>query len=251
MRAALQAGEFEELGDGRFRVAGHELEPDEVLVERAGQGRLGGRRRGRRHGRARHRARRGARARAARLRPDPPVNRCARTQGSSSPTASHSRSRGRRRPARARRLDPARDARARWSTRTASPPCTRVARSQTGLRARRRPSVPSASRARGGARPGAGSARPRRPSGTARSSSTPRARNQSQTRSTSFSGAEAPDVMPTVSTPVEPALVDLGLVVDQVRRHARRAGDVDEAVRVRRVRASRSRARGRSRRASP
>ena len=29
----------------RFRVAGHELEPDEVLVERAGQGGLGGRRR--------------------------------------------------------------------------------------------------------------------------------------------------------------------------------------------------------------
>ena len=32
-------------------------------------------------------------------------------------------------------------------------------------------------------------------------SSTPRARNQSHTRATSFSGAEAPDVMPTVSTP--------------------------------------------------
>ena len=37
MRAALQAGEFEELGDGRFRAAGHELGPDEVLVERAGK----------------------------------------------------------------------------------------------------------------------------------------------------------------------------------------------------------------------
>ena len=37
VRAALQAGEFEELGDGRFRVAGHELGPDEVLVERAGK----------------------------------------------------------------------------------------------------------------------------------------------------------------------------------------------------------------------
>jgi isoleucyl-tRNA synthetase len=36
VRAALQAGEFEELGDGRFRAAGHELEPDEVLVERRG-----------------------------------------------------------------------------------------------------------------------------------------------------------------------------------------------------------------------
>jgi isoleucyl-tRNA synthetase len=36
VRAALQAGEFEELGDGRFRVNGHELGPDEVLVERRG-----------------------------------------------------------------------------------------------------------------------------------------------------------------------------------------------------------------------
>jgi isoleucyl-tRNA synthetase len=37
VRSALQAGEFEELGGGRFRVAGHELEPDEVLVERSGR----------------------------------------------------------------------------------------------------------------------------------------------------------------------------------------------------------------------
>jgi isoleucyl-tRNA synthetase len=37
VRAALQAGAFEELGGGRFRAAGHELEPDEVLVERAGK----------------------------------------------------------------------------------------------------------------------------------------------------------------------------------------------------------------------
>ena len=37
MRAALATGEFEELGGGRFRAAGHELEPDEVLVERAGR----------------------------------------------------------------------------------------------------------------------------------------------------------------------------------------------------------------------
>jgi isoleucyl-tRNA synthetase len=34
---ALAAGEFEELSDGRFRVAGHELGPDEVLVERGGR----------------------------------------------------------------------------------------------------------------------------------------------------------------------------------------------------------------------
>jgi isoleucyl-tRNA synthetase len=36
VQEALQAGEFEELDGGRFRAAGHELEPDEVLVERCG-----------------------------------------------------------------------------------------------------------------------------------------------------------------------------------------------------------------------
>jgi isoleucyl-tRNA synthetase len=35
VRAALEAGEFDELPDGRVRAAGHELEPDELLVERA------------------------------------------------------------------------------------------------------------------------------------------------------------------------------------------------------------------------
>ena len=35
VRSALQEGAFEELGGGRFRAAGHELGPDEVLVERA------------------------------------------------------------------------------------------------------------------------------------------------------------------------------------------------------------------------
>ncbi len=37
VREALQAGEFEELPEGRFRVLGHELGPDEVLVERGGR----------------------------------------------------------------------------------------------------------------------------------------------------------------------------------------------------------------------
>jgi isoleucyl-tRNA synthetase len=37
VRAALEAGEFEELGDGRLRVDGYELSPDEVLVERRGK----------------------------------------------------------------------------------------------------------------------------------------------------------------------------------------------------------------------
>jgi isoleucyl-tRNA synthetase len=36
VQQALQAGEFEELAEGRFRAAGHELEPGEVLVERLG-----------------------------------------------------------------------------------------------------------------------------------------------------------------------------------------------------------------------
>jgi isoleucyl-tRNA synthetase len=37
VRAALESGEFEELSDGGFRAAGHELSADEVLVERRGK----------------------------------------------------------------------------------------------------------------------------------------------------------------------------------------------------------------------
>ena len=37
VRAALEAGEFEELEGGRFRVDAHELGPEEVLVERRGK----------------------------------------------------------------------------------------------------------------------------------------------------------------------------------------------------------------------
>jgi isoleucyl-tRNA synthetase len=37
VRAALAAGEFEQLDGGGFRVLGHELAPDEVLVERSGK----------------------------------------------------------------------------------------------------------------------------------------------------------------------------------------------------------------------
>jgi isoleucyl-tRNA synthetase len=37
VRTALEAGDFEELDGGRFRVGGHELGPDEVLVERGGR----------------------------------------------------------------------------------------------------------------------------------------------------------------------------------------------------------------------
>ena len=37
IRTALESGEFEELAGGGFRVAGHDLGPDEVLVERHGK----------------------------------------------------------------------------------------------------------------------------------------------------------------------------------------------------------------------
>ena len=37
VRAALAAGEFEELAGGGFRVLGHDLAADEVLVERSGK----------------------------------------------------------------------------------------------------------------------------------------------------------------------------------------------------------------------
>jgi len=37
VRAKLAAGEFEELDEGRLRVDGHELSPDEVIVERRGK----------------------------------------------------------------------------------------------------------------------------------------------------------------------------------------------------------------------
>ena len=37
VRAALASGEFEQLEGGRFKVAGHELDTDEVLVERSGK----------------------------------------------------------------------------------------------------------------------------------------------------------------------------------------------------------------------
>jgi isoleucyl-tRNA synthetase len=37
VQQALRSGDFEQLDGGRFRAAGHELEPDEVLVERLGR----------------------------------------------------------------------------------------------------------------------------------------------------------------------------------------------------------------------
>jgi len=37
VQQALRSGNFEQLEGGRFRAAGHELEPEEVLVERLGR----------------------------------------------------------------------------------------------------------------------------------------------------------------------------------------------------------------------
>jgi isoleucyl-tRNA synthetase len=37
VRSALDSGDFEQLDGGRFRAAGHELGPDEVIVERRGK----------------------------------------------------------------------------------------------------------------------------------------------------------------------------------------------------------------------
>ena len=54
VRAALAAGEFEELEGGGFRVDGHELERRRGARRALGQGGLGRRLRGRSHGRARH-----------------------------------------------------------------------------------------------------------------------------------------------------------------------------------------------------
>ena len=63
--------------------------------------------------------------------------------------------------------------------------------------------------------------------------------------STSHSGAEAPGGDSHGVRPGQPALVDVRLVVDQVGGNALVPGDVDEALRVRGVRPSRSRAPGR------
>ena len=73
---------------------------------------------------------------------------------------------------------------------------------------------------------------------TVRSSSTssaPRSRKKLTRPSTSSSGALAPEVMPTVSTPSSQSSLDLGVVVDQVRGGAVFAGDLDQAVGVRGV----------------
>ena len=68
-------------------------------------------------------------------------------------------------------------------------------------------------------------------SGTARSRPAPR--EPVDTRS-SYSGADAPDVMPTISTPSSHAS-SISLSSSMSSRHAARARDLDEAVRVRRV----------------
>ena len=81
--------------------------------------------------------------------------------------------------------------------------------------------------------------------------STPRSRNQSQTPSTSRSGAEAPEVMPTVSTPSSQFSSIAAGVLDQVRLDPAGPGHVDQPVGVGAVLASRSRAAAGSAAASP
>ena len=63
----------------------------------------------------------------------------------------------------------------------------------------------------------------------------PRSRKKSTSRWTSSSGALAPDEMPDDALALEPLLLHLRLVVDQVRVGAVVAGDLDEPVRVRGV----------------
>ena len=79
--AALQAGEFEELDGGRFRAAGHELEPDEVLVERGGGEGWAVAAADGSPSRSTTDARRRAAPRGPRLRPDPPAEHDAEGRG--------------------------------------------------------------------------------------------------------------------------------------------------------------------------
>ncbi len=110
VRAALEAGEFEELDGGGFRAAGHELGPR----RRAGRARrprgLGGRVAGRRHGRGRHGARRRAAARRARARPDPRREPDAQGGGARGDRPDRAHGSGGRRPPPPRRLDQGGDA---------------------------------------------------------------------------------------------------------------------------------------------
>ncbi len=127
VRAALQAGDFEDLGGGRFRAAGHELGPDEVHRRARRQGGLGGRRGRRGHGGDRDRGRRRAGARGPGLRADPPGQLDAQGRRARAHRPDRADAAGRRRrPARALDLDRARDPGAerrhrRRSTRRRSP----------------------------------------------------------------------------------------------------------------------------------
>ena len=87
VRSALESGDFEELGDGRLRVAGPRARPGRPARRARAGARLGALRP---HlGRVRPRARRRARARGPRLRPRPRGRTCcARSAASRSPTGS-------------------------------------------------------------------------------------------------------------------------------------------------------------------
>ena len=230
VRAALAAGEFEELAGGGFRVLGHELAPDEVLVERsASEGWAVGPADGvtvaldtaldeelELEGRVYdlvHTRQLDAQGAGPEL-----TDRIALTLRDATPISSQH---------------------AEWIKRAESLAPSTSAQSAAEARA-----VDEGSRALAlgvGERQLAAQL-DRQPEGHVLvdhperlDPSTPRARNQSQTRVDELlrgrragRDADRPDA-------VEPGLVDLGLVVDQVRGDAAGAGDVDEAVRVRRV----------------
>ena len=112
VRAALAAGEFDDLGDGRFRAAGHELAAGRGARRALGPRRLGDRLGRRRHGCALDDARRRATARGPGLRADPPRQLAAQGVGPRAHRSHRADDPGeRRRPARARRVDQGRDAR--------------------------------------------------------------------------------------------------------------------------------------------
>ena len=217
---------------GRFRVLEHELGPDDVLVERDRQGRMVGRVDGRRRpSRWTRRSTRSSSARGASTSSSTRSTRCAGTSGLElTDRIVLDDPRGRRGPARSRGVDQGGDAGRR------DPPWR-------GARDRRSPDRRVRSQGRS---PETSSSSRRSSTGSRKitSSSAMRERLDRLDAAGAEPVAGARDELlgrgrargdPDRLDAVEPGLVDLGLVVDQVRLHAARARDLDEAVRVGRV----------------
>ena len=196
-----------------------------------GAGGLGDRLLGRGDRRARYLDRRGPRAGGAGLRADPPRQLDAQGGGAGAhrPHRAHAPGRGRG-PSRARRLDQGRDAR------HVARGVGRRALDRQGLsRSRCQPGRDSASWS---SRRSSTGSRNVTSSSTIRCDSirsTPRARNQSHTLVTSRSGAEAPEVIPTVSMPSSQALSISASSSIRCAGTPDGPRDVDEPIRVRRV----------------